>query len=420
MLILGGGVAGSAMAYYLSKKNYEVTVIERYQKVGGLSRTCFYAGHPYEFGPHVWFWPGGPEADINKTIVELTNNELYYIDRKLFTYIEKDKKKYRYPIHFNDIKEMPDKDIIFDQLKKNRNDEWKLIKEKLPTIGNCKFEDYFVSAIGNNLYAKFMNNYSWKMWNISGNELETSMVWADRFKHAYTKTDKGTGLQGYDPLKFEDHTLGKGISFQIYPKNGWNDVWDKMVANANLIKDEIVSIKNEHKQPFILTKNNEKYYFADYNTVFSTLDVDELWGENRLPYTGRIMIPMLFPDLKKAFPEETESLHFASCEFQTRTTEMKMITKHDSPDTLILIEVPILPGSDKIFPSNVLNYSKESNLYAEKAYPQQSEEGFNIYRSYIERGKKINNLKYVGRHAEFKYWGMPETVNSAYIKSKDY
>jgi UDP-galactopyranose mutase len=38
----------------------------------------------------------------------------------------------------------------------------------------------------------------------------------------------------------------------------------------------------------------------------------------------------------------------------------------------------------------------------------------------VERGKKIPNLRYVGRHSEFKYWGMPETVNSAYQKSLEF
>ena len=32
-------------------------------------------------------------------------------------------------------------------------------------------------------------------------------------------------------------------------------------------------------------------------------------------------------------------MHYSSCEFQTRVTEMKVITRHDSPDTLILIDV---------------------------------------------------------------------------------
>lgn len=419
ILILGGGVAGSSMAYFLSKKNYNVTLIEKNSIVGGLSRTCYYSGHPYEFGPHVWFWPGGPKADINKFIVELTDNELYYIKRKLFTYVEHDKMKYRYPIHFTDIKRMPDKKEIYNQLKQNRDDNWKLIEENLPQIGNCKFEDYFIAAIGKNLYVKFMKNYTWKMWNMPGNKLETSMVWADRFKHAYSKLDGTYGLRGYDPIKFEEHTLGKGIKFQVYPKKGWNIVWTNMVANTNVIRDNIVSIKNEDKKPYILTESNDKYYFSDYHIVFSTLDIDLLWGDDILPYTGRMIIPLLFPDLEKVFREDTESLHYSSCEYQTRVTEMKMVTKYKSPDTLILIEIPILRGASKVFPKNIIEYVKYNNLFEERAYPQQSNAAFKIYNRYFKRGKKIPNLRYIGRHAEFKYWGMPETVNSAYQKAKE-
>ena len=72
ILILGGGVAGASMAYYLGEKGYEVTIVEKNDRVGGLARTCTYGGHPYEFGPHIWFWPGGPDAPINQTIVRLT------------------------------------------------------------------------------------------------------------------------------------------------------------------------------------------------------------------------------------------------------------------------------------------------------------------------------------------------------------
>ena len=96
---------------------------------------------------------------------------------------------------------------------------------------------------------------------------------------------------------------------------------------------------------------------------------------------------------------------------------MKVITRHDSPDTLILIEVPVLPGAAASFPANTIDYAREHNLFAEKAYPQQSEQAFATYQRYVDRGRKIPNLRYVGRHAEFKYWGMPETVNAAYQKA---
>jgi UDP-galactopyranose mutase len=167
----------------------------------------------------------------------------------------------------------------------------------------------------------------------------------------------------------------------------------------------------------VLTASGDKHYFADYHTVFCSIDIDELWGEHTLPYTGRMMIPLLIPGLRSAFPEGAESLHYSSCEFQTRVTEMKVITRHESPDTLILIEVPVLPGAAASFPRNTVEYALENNLFAEKAYPQQSEHAFATYQRYVDRGRKIPNLRYVGRHAEFKYWGMPETVNAAYQKA---
>jgi UDP-galactopyranose mutase len=419
ILVLGGGVAGSSIAYYLGEKGYDVTVIEKNSRVGGLARTCFYAGHPYEFGPHIWFWPGGKEEPINRTIVGLTNDELFYIERRLFTYVESDRRKYRYPVHYQDVAQMPEHQQIDRELRRNRDQHLKLIESQLPELGDCKFADYFTAAIGPTLYQKFMADYTWKMWNIPGNELETSMVWADRFQG-----EKGApaarGVSGYDPLKFEDHTLGKGVRFQVYPKHGWNAVWEAMVARATVVRDHIVGIRDEHKRPHVLLASGEKYCFADYHTVFCSIDIDELWGENTLPYTGRMMIPLLIPGLRSAFPEGAESLHYSSCEFQTRVTEMKVITRHESPDTLILIEVPVLPGSSKSFPRNTIDYAVDHNLFAEKAYPQQSGQAFATYESYVNRGRKIPNLRYVGRHSEFKYWGMPETVNSAYRKSLEF
>ncbi len=415
ILILGSGVAGSSLAYYLKQKNYDITLIDQNKIPGGLARTCYYAGHPYEFGPHIWFWPGGEEDPINKTIVELSNNELFYIDRKLFSFIEKDNSKYRYPVHFDDIKNMPENEKIFHELGLNRDENYKLIPEKLPEIGNCTFEEYFTSAIGTTLYNKFMADYTHKMWNIPGYNLQTSMVWADRFQHSYSKNQKGTrGITGYDPVKFEDHTLGKGIKFQVYPKKGWNAIWDKMIEGCTYTVDSIEGIKDEDNDPYILTSGKNKYYFREYDYVASTIDIDLLWGENKLPYTGRMMIPLLLPDIGHGFAGGIESYHFSGAEFQTRVTEMKTITKHESSDTLILIEIPVLPGAEKFFPENTIKFAKENNLFAAKAYPQQSSEGFRIYEYFYERGKKIPNLIHCGRHAEFKYWGMPETVYSAF------
>ena len=148
ILVLGGGVAGASMAYYLTEKGYDVTIIEKNSKIGGLARTCYYSGHPYEFGPHIWFWPGGRDAPINRTIAELTNDELYFIDRRLFTYVEPDRRKYRYPVHYQDVALMPEREQIERELRLHRDEALRLIEPTLPEIGNCTFAEYFTAAIG--------------------------------------------------------------------------------------------------------------------------------------------------------------------------------------------------------------------------------------------------------------------------------
>ena len=45
-------------------------------------------------------------------IVKLTNGELFHIDRRLFTYVEADRRKYRYPVHYEDIDQMPEREQI--------------------------------------------------------------------------------------------------------------------------------------------------------------------------------------------------------------------------------------------------------------------------------------------------------------------
>lgn len=401
ILILGGGVAGCSAAYFLKKKNYQVTILEKNGYVGGTARTHYYAGHPYEFGPHIWFWP---HDDINDVVRELTRNELYYITRPLRSFVEKDRLFYRYPLHFDDISSMPDKDVILKQLKKNRDKNFKLIEKKMPVIGQCTFEEYFVAALGHNLYDKIMNNYSHKMWNIPGDKLKTSMVWADRVKHDAEK------LKGYDPLKFGSQPLGSGIQFQVYPKKGWNVVWEGMAKGAKVRFGVMIDRIQRQGGRHVLVTNKGAFRFEDYDAVISTISIDELWGEDTLPYTGRIVLPLLFPRRSILFPDRIESVYYPGTEFQTRVTEMKKVTKYKSKDSLIIIEVPILPGAKNAFPENVM---QEQHIKF-KAYPQQSEQALAQYEEYARKSSRINNLFLLGRLAQFRYWGMPETVNAAY------
>ena len=62
--ILGSGATGLTAAYYLTKKNHDVTIYERDDFVGGHASTFDIDGFPLEKGYHHWF-----TSDIN--IIEL-------------------------------------------------------------------------------------------------------------------------------------------------------------------------------------------------------------------------------------------------------------------------------------------------------------------------------------------------------------
>ena len=396
ILILGGGVAGCSVAYFLRQKGgYETTILEQSDGLGGLSRTHYYAGHPYEFGPHIWFWP---HDELNDVIRELSDNKLRYIERRLLSYIERDSKAYRYPIHYDDIFEMPDKEIILDELTASRDTTGRLVSSRLPRLGDCTFEEYFVATIGETLYEKFMKHYTWKMWSIPGGRLQTSMVWADRTKYDYE------GLKGYDPIKFEDHYLGKGL-FQVYPEEGWNQIWNRMTEGANVKHNTIVLMTSRE----IIGTTRDRYAYKDYHAVINTLPLDQLWVGEELPYTGRLIIPLLIPGLKQVFPNGIESIHYSGYEPQTRVTEIDRITGYESDNTLILLEIPVNAGSEEAFPANIIPYKH----FCSRTYPQQSERGLELHQSYLNKCARVGNFFNCGRQAEFKYWGMPETVASA-------
>jgi UDP-galactopyranose mutase len=383
-LVIGAGVSGCTSAYCLKQKGYEVTVMEKTNRVGGLSHTNFYHGHPYEFGPHVWFWPKERE---NKLIYDLCEDGMYEVDRKLFSYTEDG--LYRYPIHYDDIQDMPNADMIKQQLVYNRDFSNKLNYGAIPKIGECKFSEYFRAAIGSVLYDKFMKEYTYKMWGISGDELETNMVWADRMK----TQDK---IFEYDPIKWENHSLGKGLA-NWYPKSkrGWNVVWENMVKDCNVIFGK---------------KVDNTYNFSQYDIIICTMSPDAFCKEDALPYNGRLIVPLLVPGNAQVYPKGTESIHYADNSPATRTTEMKAITRYESSDSLLLIEIPIDGTKESAFPQNIMI----PEHFCKHCYARQTPEAIKQYEEYIIRINTTHpNIIFAGRHGMFKYWGMPEVVQNA-------
>ena len=112
-LIIGGGFSGCTAAYMLKEKNFDVTIIEGSNNLGGGVRTMSYYGHPYTFGPHhllvnydeMYVW------EYFEKFLELRE-----LKHHTLTFVGSDSEFYNYPIHVDEVKEMPDYEKIKSEL----------------------------------------------------------------------------------------------------------------------------------------------------------------------------------------------------------------------------------------------------------------------------------------------------------------
>ena len=105
--VIGGGFAGTTASYLLQKEGYKVTLLEKESELGGGCRTYFYGGHPYTYGPRVYY---GYSDKVFEWINKFVKLRLFPFELK--TYVENDERFYTYPIHTLDLPFMKKKKKI--------------------------------------------------------------------------------------------------------------------------------------------------------------------------------------------------------------------------------------------------------------------------------------------------------------------
>ena len=308
-LILGGGFAGTTTAYLLKKEGYDVTLIEKEPHLGGGCRTFFHGGHPFQYGPRVYY---GYSKKIHQWV-----NDFCPIRRfpfELRTYVETEGKFFHYPIHEDDLPKFSRYEEIKEELKERDN-------SKEPQ----DFEEYWINRVGKTLYDMFVNNYSKKMWMIDSNKIFDIFKWSAKDKPIETGP-KGT---------YKDSIIG-----YPYAYDGYNQYFEKMTEGIGVFTG--------------ITHKHGDLMYAD--VVINTTPIDEFCGYQfgELPYVGRDFTVFTLP-CKQVFPHDIRFCHYAGKEPFTRITEFKKLTYYDSEDTLLVLETP--SKSNKLYP-----YQTKANL----------------------------------------------------------
>jgi len=306
VIIIGAGPAGLTAGYELlrNKKNeYEVTILEETEEIGGISKTVKYNGNRMDIGGHRFFskdksvmdfWEelmplqgensfddeklsrtkplkiGGPnpEKEDKVMLVRQRVSRIYYL-----------KKFFDYPVSMK-IETFANMGLVrtikagFGYLKTI------FVKKKEDSL-----ENFYINRFGKTLYQMFFEKYTEKLWGRHPSQI--SADWgAQRVKGLSIKTViKDMFSKIFKSKKKQKKVETSLIEEFWYPKYGPGQLWETLASEFEKLGGKIIksckveNIKLENKNvKSLLCKNNGQEIEIEGNIFISSMPVKDLVG----------------------------------------------------------------------------------------------------------------------------------------------
>lgn len=250
--ILGGGLAGLSLAFFLKS---EATILEAKEKVGGLCRSYPINGIVYDVGPHIIF---SKNTEIVDFINSLSNN--HQIKRSNQIYLNGNLIKYPFE---NFLAQLQDKKQIDYCLNSFLVNDY----SKLPAENMLAF---FLKTFGEGITRLYLQPYNQKIWKFDPCMMDTQMVERIPKPPAQDIIDSANGhfKEGYlhqlyfsYPRKGGIESLCAGIVSQI------EESTDIMTNN------KVVKIKKLKDVWQVNTNGNRSFYFEK---IINCMPIHEL------------------------------------------------------------------------------------------------------------------------------------------------
>jgi len=355
VFIIGAGITGITLAERFASMGNEVLIIDKRDHIGG---NCYdYKNEDgiliHKYGSHIFHTD---YKDVWEHLSQFTD-WLYY-QHKVLGFI--DGKFVPIPFNLNTLYEL-------FSLKFAQKLEEKLINKfgynkKVPILELKKAKDKDLKFLANFVYEKVFLHYTEKQWGLKPEEIDSSV------------TARVPVVISRDDRYFQD-------KYQSMPKEGYTKMFEKMLKNKNII----VQLNTDFKD----IKNKNKY-----DMIFYTGPIDEFFNYKfgRLDYR---CLKLDFKTFKQESYQPVAVVNYPNNYDFTRIIEFKKLTQQNHKKTTIGIEYP----GDKGF----------------MAYPVLDEKNKKLFQKYSKEAEKIKkqNIYFVGRLAEYKYYDMDEAVKNS-------
>ena len=355
-VIVGAGLSGAVLAERIATQlNKKVLIIEKRDHIGG---NCFdYKDENsiliHKYGPHIFHTN---YKDIWDYLSKFT--EWIYYQHKVLGFI--DGKFVPIPFNLNTLYQLlPNK--FAERI------EGKLINKfgcnkKVPILDLRKVKDKDLIFLANFVYEKIFLHYTEKQWGLRPEEIDSSV------------TARVPIVISRDNRYFQDR-------YQGIPKDGYIKMFKKMLQNKNIEVKLNVNFKDVENK-------------LNYKKIFYTGPIDEFFDFKfgKLDYRY-VNIDFQTLDIESYQPAAV--VNYPNDYDYTRITEFKKFNMNESKQTTIGIEYP---GNNGFM-----------------AWPVLNERNKKIFQKYWQEAEKLKkeNIYFVGRLAEYKYYDMDDTVKKA-------
>lgn len=355
ILVVGCGLSGVVFAErFANVLNKKVVIIDKREHIGG---NCYdYIDKDTgilmnKYGAHLFH----------------TNNEEVwnYINRfdkwirwehKVLAFV--DNKFVSIPVNITTINELCNQNL------KTEEDMNKWLSEnqvKYDSITNS--EEMAKSRIGEILYDKMIKDYTFKQWDKYPNELDKSVL------------ERIPVRNNFDTRYFSD-------KYQALPHKGYTHFFERILDNEN------IEVKLNTDYFDLISKN-------DFEMIIFTGPIDSYFpGLDKLEYRSIDFDIKVIKNMNYYQPGSV--VNYPSLEYPyTRIVEYKHFLNQKSSDTVIVTE--------------------KTQNNGEPYYPVPTKKNLELYEKYknlaIEEEK--NNVYFIGRLANYKYFNMDEAIFNA-------
>lgn len=357
VIVIGAGISGAVIAERYASRDKKVLVIEKRNHIGG---NCFdYYNEDgilvSKYGAHIFHTNF---EDVWKYVNQFSEFNSYV--HRVLTVVEK--KLVPVPVNITTV------NSIFGLSIQNEleMDAW-LARNQVQCTNPKNSKEAAISRVGTILYKKMFENYTKKQWNKFPEEMDASVL------------SRIPVRNNFDDRYFTD-------KYQALPVGGYTKFFQKILSHPNIhimLNTDYFDVRN------MLPLHSKLFYTGPIDQFF-----DFKCHMDHLEYRS---IRFNFETYQQEFFQKNSVINYPELDVPyTRIVEFKHFTKQIHPKTTICKEISI-----------------NGNGKNEKYYPVPTQRNHAIFEKYKEETNYLNNIYFVGRLANYKYFNMDQAFKHA-------